>query len=145
MYLLATMCADLLHYGHVRFLKKAKDLAGERGLLLLVGVHSDEVVCTYKRLPILNIEERAVVVSAIRYVDKVLVDAPLIITKEYMEENKIDLVVHAHEESDTSYDDDHAYPISVGKFVRLDYTHEICTTDIINRCRRHSAGRSTCP
>ena len=26
MYLLATMCADLLHYGHVRFLKKAKEL-----------------------------------------------------------------------------------------------------------------------
>ena len=138
------MCADLLHYGHVRFLKKAKDLADERGLLLLVGVHSDEVICTYKRLPILNIEERYLVVSAIRYVDKVLVDAPLIVTKEYMEENKIDLVVHAHAESDTSYDDDHAYPISVGKFVRLDYVDGICTTDIINRCR-HAMGRSTCP
>ena len=145
MYLLATMCADLLHYGHVRFLKKAKDLANKRGLLLLVGIHNNEVIHTYKRSPILNQVERAEVVSAIRYVDKVLVDAPLAITKEYMEQHKIDLVVHAHAESDTSYDDDHVYPISVGKFVRLDYTDQICTTEIINRCRRHSAGRSTCP
>ena len=145
MYLLATMCADLLHYGHVRFLKKAKELANERGLRLLVGIHSNETICSYKRSPILNQAERAEVVSAVRYVDKVLVDAPLTITKEYMEENKISLVVHAHAESDTSYDDDHAYPISVSRFVRLDYTEHICTTDIINRCRRHDAGRSTCP
>ena len=48
------MVADLFHYGHVNFLKKASS----HGDFLLVGVHADEEVMTYKRRPILSMEER---------------------------------------------------------------------------------------
>lgn len=128
------MCADMLHYGHVRCLQTAKKIASQTGLLLVVGLHSDETIRSYKRSPILTQEERAEVVKAIRYVDKVLLDAPLSITQAYMEDNNISLVAHAHEEGNTSYDADHAYPISTGKFVRLNYTQGISSTDIIARC-----------
>ena len=44
------MVADLFHYGHVNFLRQAR----ECGDYLLVGVHADETVMTYKRRPILS-------------------------------------------------------------------------------------------
>ena len=137
MFLLVTMCADMLHLGHIRLLERAKRLAEQNGLLLLVGLHNDGTISSYKRHPILTQNEREPVVSAIRYVDKVVLDTPLTITRQFMEENSIELVLHAHDEGDTSYDADHEYPISVGKFVRIDYTRGISTTDIINRCRDH--------
>lgn len=136
MYLLATMCADMLHHGHITFLKTAKRIADEKGLLLLVGIHDDETICSYKRVPILTQVEREPVVSAIKYVDKVVTSAPLYITKEYMEKNDISCVIHAHDANDTSYDDAHEYPIKIGKFIRVDYTQSISTTDIIERCTK---------
>ena len=43
--LCSTMVADLFHYGHVEYLKECKNTAP----YLLVGIHSDEDVKTYKR------------------------------------------------------------------------------------------------
>ncbi len=48
------MVADLFHYGHVNFLRQAR----EHGDYLLVGVHADETVMSYKRRPIFSMEER---------------------------------------------------------------------------------------
>ena len=49
------MVADLFHYGHVEFLKKARAL----GDYLLVGIHTDDIVASYKKgRPILTMEER---------------------------------------------------------------------------------------
>ena len=42
------MVADLFHYGHVNFLKRCKQL----GDYLIVGIHSDSDVESYKRKPI---------------------------------------------------------------------------------------------
>jgi len=44
------MVADLFHFGHVNFLRQAR----EHGDYLLVGIHGDEVVENYKRMPILR-------------------------------------------------------------------------------------------
>ena len=46
------MCGDIFHYGHVRFLEKAKQL----GDILLVGIHSDKTIESYKRTPIFTME-----------------------------------------------------------------------------------------
>ena len=48
------MVADLFHYGHVEFLKKASAFGDH----LLVGICSDEAVQANKRNPILSMEER---------------------------------------------------------------------------------------
>jgi cytidyltransferase-like protein len=49
--------ADLFHYGHVNFLRTAR----KHGDYLLVEIHSDEVVRTYKRAPVLSMDERIAV------------------------------------------------------------------------------------
>tara|TARA_Y100000310_G_scaffold55023_1_gene50443 strand:+ start:22197 stop:22607 length:411 start_codon:yes stop_codon:yes gene_type:complete len=64
-------CFDVIHVGHIRLLKFAKNLGDE----LIVGLNSDASV---KRLkgdsrPIHNQDLRKEVLEAIRYVDKVLI------------------------------------------------------------------------
>ena len=46
------MVADLFHYGHVNFLKQCSEL----GDCLIVGIHSDKDVESYKRKPILTMD-----------------------------------------------------------------------------------------
>src|ERR1700733_11118563 len=62
---------DLLHVGHVRYLRGAKELGGK----LVVAVNSDESVRALKGegRPIMPEEERAEVVAALADVDAVVV------------------------------------------------------------------------
>lgn len=53
---------DLLHFGHVDFLRKAAEL-GE----LTVGVNSDDFAASYKRRPIMSQGERCYAVSQLGY------------------------------------------------------------------------------
>ena len=46
------MVADLFHYGHVEFLRKARSL----GDYLLAGICRDDTLVAYKRRPILTME-----------------------------------------------------------------------------------------
>ncbi len=60
---------DLLHYGHIRFLERAKRL----GDILVVGITTDNSVADYKgKRPILTIEERASVIRNLGFVDYVV-------------------------------------------------------------------------
>jgi D-glycero-beta-D-manno-heptose 1-phosphate adenylyltransferase len=62
---------DLLHVGHVRYLRGAKELGGR----LVVAINSDESVRTLKgaRRPIMPAEERAEIVAALADVDAVVI------------------------------------------------------------------------
>src|ERR1700683_1464069 len=62
---------DLLHVGHVRYLRAAKELGGK----LVVAINSDESVRTLKGTgrPIMPAEERAEIVAALADVDAVVV------------------------------------------------------------------------
>ncbi len=65
---LANGCFDILHVGHVRYLRAAKDL----GDLLVVAVNSDRSVERYKgRPPVVPEDERAELISALEMVDAV--------------------------------------------------------------------------
>ena len=112
------------------------DYCKELGDFLIVGLHNDDVVKKYKRTPVMNLDERTQVVESCKYVDKVIKGSDLIVTKEFMEKNNIDLVVHAHnlEECD-KYNSFYEYPITSDKFMRLEYTNSISTTDIIKRIK----------
>lgn len=63
-------CFDLIHPGHVRYLRQASDL----GDLLVVGVNTDESVTALKGAgrPILNLDERCEVLLALRSVQAVV-------------------------------------------------------------------------
>lgn len=64
-------CFDIIHIGHIRLLEFAKTL----GSKLIVGLNSDASIKRLKGLerPINNQADRAVLLSAIKYVDEVIV------------------------------------------------------------------------
>ena len=64
---------DLMHFGHIELFRKAKELAGDNGRLV-VAVQRDDIVSKYKPTAklIYNWDMRAKMVSAIRYVDAVV-------------------------------------------------------------------------
>jgi rfaE bifunctional protein nucleotidyltransferase chain/domain len=68
---LANGCFDLLHVGHVRYLRAAKALGGR----LIVAVNSDESVRALKGdgRPLMPAEERAEILSALEDVDAVII------------------------------------------------------------------------
>ena len=86
------MCADLFHSGHVNYLRQCVEVADN--VHLIVGIHSDETIESYKRAPVCTMEERVAVVAACKYVGEVLPSAPLRVTAEFMQEHGIDFVVH---------------------------------------------------
>jgi rfaE bifunctional protein nucleotidyltransferase chain/domain len=68
---LANGCFDLFHAGHIRYLAGAKALGG----VLVVGINSDEQVRRLKgdNRPYISEDERAEIVSALRFVDFVTI------------------------------------------------------------------------
>lgn len=64
-------CFDLLHVGHARYLKEAKD----KGDILVVGVNSDISVKKLKgnQRPIISQEERAELLSYLEMVDYIVI------------------------------------------------------------------------
>ena len=125
------MVADLFHHGHVRFLESARAL----GDVLVVGVHSDETVASYKRTPILTMEERMASVRGCRFADEVIADAPLVVSREWIARHDIDLVVHADDFDQAMFDRLYAVPIEMGIFRTVPYTSGISTTEILRRVR----------
>ena len=125
------MVADLFHYGHVAFLKQARALGDE----LVVGIHSDATVATYKRTPIMTMEERVASVWGCRFVDEVLADAPLELSRAWIQQHRIDLVVHADDLDATLTGRLYSVPMAMGIFRTVPYTPGISTTDLIRRVR----------
>lgn len=68
---LANGCFDLFHAGHIRYLAGAKQL----GDILVVGINADEQVAKLKGegRPYIPENERAEIVSALRFVDLVTI------------------------------------------------------------------------
>ncbi len=125
------MVADLFHYGHMEFLKKARAL----GDYLLVGVDDDATAERNKRKPILTMEERVASVAGCRYVDEVLPNAPWIIDRTWIEKHKIDLVVHGDDYPPEYREEVYKVPIEMRMFRTVPDTGGISTTEIIRRCK----------
>jgi len=62
---------DLLHYGHIEILRRAKELAGEAGRLI-VGVSTDEFNAEKGKKSHMPFNKRKELVEAIRYADEVI-------------------------------------------------------------------------
>lgn len=84
------MCfsTDMIHSGHISIIKKAKRLGK-----LIIGVLSDEAVCSYKRFPLLPFAERKAMFENIAGVWKV-VEQKELSYRENLETYRPDFVVH---------------------------------------------------
>ncbi|KAH9603768.1 hypothetical protein KSS87_018794 [Heliosperma pusillum] len=115
-------------------LRLAKDL----GDFLLVGIHTDQTVSAKRgaHRPIMNLHERSLSVLACRYVDEVIIGAPLEVSKDMIATFNISVVVHgtiAEGDFQQEKDNPYAAAISMGIFKTLESPLDITTTTIIKR------------
>ena len=59
---------DMFHSNHLKMIRYARGI----GDTLIVGVSTDELVCSYKQPPTIPFEERLAIVEALRYPDVVI-------------------------------------------------------------------------
>ncbi|CAL5224914.1 g7680 [Coccomyxa viridis] len=126
---------DLFHPGHVEILK----LAREQGDFLLVGLHTDDDVMERRgaHLPIMDLHERSLSVLACRYVNEVIIGAPLAVTEDLLTTFNISLVVRgsvsetgiADEEEQKRY----SVPKDKGVMRVLSSPSDITAANIIHR------------
>ena len=130
------MVGDLCHMNHIKHLEKCK--AFKNNSLLYVGLHSDVESTKWKRQPIFNIQEREYIFKSLKMVDKVILNAPIIITEEFINKYNIDMVIHAHsKEEEEKYYFQHKNAIKLNKFIRFEYNQGISTTEIINKIKNN--------
>lgn len=125
------MTGDLFHYGHVNALRQCK----EYGDVLIVGVHSNKSVESYKRTPIMNMDERIKVIEACKYVDEIVREAPTVITEEYIKKHNIDIVCITDTRPDEQNREFYSIPMDLGIVKTFKYTNTISTTDIIKKIK----------
>ena len=122
------MVADLFHIGHLNLIRRAKEI----GDFLIVGIHSDKSVESYKRSPIINEDQRYEIVRSCQFVDKVIEDAPLVISSEYIKEHNIECVVHGDDITE-EMKRQHKVAIEMGIVKYLPRTSGISTSEIIEK------------
>jgi len=116
---------DVLHVGHVRILKRAKEL----GDYLVVGVSSDELNLAKKgRESVFSQNERLEIVSGLAVVDAVFVEESLELKRSYITEWQADVLVMGDDWAG-KFDD----LADVCEVVYLPRTPSISTTGIIER------------
>jgi cytidyltransferase-like protein len=128
----ADMVADLYHFGHSEYIKNIY-LQKKDNDLVYIGIHNDEVVESYKRTPILTMEERIKVIESCKYIDKIIPNAPLKVTKEYIDLHKIDYIFIPNNRTDEEICIMYEIPFKLGMIKTIPYTNTISSTEIIDR------------
>ena len=81
---------DILHYGHIRILQRARAL----GSHLSVGVSSDALNFQKKqRNPVYSEFERMEIIRSLRFVDHVFLEESLDLKRQYILDNQADVLV----------------------------------------------------
>lgn len=128
---------DLFHVGHLQAIKQCAKL----GSRVILGVTGDVDAAGYKRPPIVPQEERVAIVQALELVDHVVCPCPLIVTKDFMKVQGIDLVVHgfANDADAERQREFFEIPIAMGKFQRISYYRGLSTTERIHNIQNRSS------
>lgn len=116
---------DLTHFGHFKLFEKIKKNFDK----LIVGVHTDEDVKSFKRNPIYNLEHRGYMVSSCKYVDEIRIGCELIVTDKILEEINADYVIAGR---DSSSHIDKFYQVRKNKLHLIDRTQNISTTELLS-------------
>lgn len=128
------MSADLIHPGHLNIIKEARKLGD-----VTVGVLTDEAIASYKRLPYLNYEQRALIVSNLQGVSRVVAQRTLDYEPN-LRELKPDFVVHGDDWKTGVQAATRQRIIKVledwnGKLVEIPYTQGISSTVLNTRLK----------
>jgi choline-phosphate cytidylyltransferase len=124
---------DLFHRGHLESLIKAKNVYNPKETILVVGIVSDKDCESYKRSPIINEEDRLEIIKNIKFVDEVIFPCPLIVTMDFINQHKIDLVVHGFSNNTDREKQKPFFENIKSHFKEIEYYSKISTTDIIKK------------
>ena len=126
---------DLFHAGHITTLKYIKNMRDD--VCLLVGLINDIDASKYKRQPVINQNNRYLMLESCKYVDKIIKNAPLIVTENFINNNNIDLVVHGYvnKEDEEKQDSFFKIPKHLNKYKTIPYSYIESTTSIINKIK----------
>ena len=91
-----SLVGDLFHEGHLNLLRRCSNLFDK----VIVGVHNDEQVMSYKQKPYDSYEVRLKNIKSCEYVDDVYENGPLVITDQLLESLNADYVVAGRENED---------------------------------------------
>ena len=121
------MSADLIHPGHLNILNKAAELGQ-----VTVGVLTDSAIISYKRLPYMDYEQRADIVSNLKAVFEVIPQSTLDYS-ENLKALKPDYVVHGDDWKDGVQQKTRQNVIDTlaewgGELVEVPYTQGISST-----------------
>jgi len=124
---------DLCHVGHHNIFTNALKF----GNRLVVGVLSDADVESYKRRPIMSLDERCAVVSTCKGVSKVIRGCPYPgIPESFIKEHNIHIVCHSPE-YDKEDDKYYAIPRAMGITKVLPRTEGVSTSQLIKRVKQY--------
>jgi glycerol-3-phosphate cytidylyltransferase len=122
--IMVDMSATLIHHGHIRLLKAAKELGH-----VVVALTTDEEIRNKKGYaPELNFLQRKEMLEAIRYVDEV-VPCNWLLTNDFLDQHNIDFLVHG---------DDNSNDIDSEKLIILPRTEGISSDLIRKRAKDNS-------
>lgn len=123
------MSADIIHPGHLNIINEARKLGR-----VIVGVLTDAAIASYKRLPYLSYEQRALVVENIKGVDEVIPQTTLDYVPN-LEQVKPDFVVHGDDWKEGVQQQTRQRVIDTlarwgGKVIDVPYTKGISSTQL---------------
>jgi cytidyltransferase-like protein len=117
---------DMFHIGHLRLFNRIKDNFDK----LIVGVHNDEDVITYKRRPIISYKDRLEIVRSCKYVDDVYENADLVVTDNLLNKIGANYVVAGRETEEYI---NRYYKVNKNKLHLIERTKEISSSGIRNK------------
>ena len=117
--IMVDMSATLIHHGHIRLLRAAK----EHGYVIVALTTDEEIRSKKGYEPELDFASRREVIEAIRFVDEV-VPSPWLIDETFLKQHRVDLLVHGSDNSN---------PISHDRLLVLPRTSGISSSIIRGR------------
>jgi len=130
-------CFDLLHYGHIKYLKSAKKMSD----ILIVGINTDASIKRIKgkNRPITPLAQRMQIISALEVVDYVISfseDTPYNLIKEI----KPDLLIKGGDWDTKEIVGKDIVESYGGKVITIPYIKGISTTGIIKKIVKRFGG-----
>lgn len=120
---------DLPNAGLIRHLEKARAL----GDTLVVGLFDDKTATELSHLPVMPLDERVAVISALRCVDEVIPAVPGVPDLALLDAHKIDLICLSDDYNHVGRQDALADILESGAGAIMPYAEHITTTEIVSR------------
>lgn len=121
---------DIIHSGHFNALRQGRKF----GDILVVGINSDADVEKAKGPTLMNVNERAALVAACKWVDEVVIDTPYTPTLKLLDDLNIDFCSHGDDPCfNENGEDVYTEMKKQNRFKVFRRTEGISTTEIIGR------------